>query len=113
DLIGIHLLEDDYERASWNISKPLGRSPLKTPITRFAGKGGTEVVKGYPRYKDGNVYLSPSHYFEGVPEEVWNFYIGGYQVCEKWLKDRRGRTLSDEDIDHYQRVVVALNETIL
>ena len=50
--------------------------------------------------------------FRGVPEEVWNFHIGGYQVCEKWLKDRKGRTLSTEDIEHYQRVVVALNETI-
>ncbi len=47
-----------------------------------------------------------------MPEDVWNFHIGGYQVCEKWLKDRRGRTLTDEDINHYQRVVVAVNETI-
>ncbi len=50
--------------------------------------------------------------FHGVPEEVWDFHIGGYQVCHKWLKDRKGRTLSDEDIAHYQRIVVALNETI-
>ena len=47
-----------------------------------------------------------------MPEPVWNFHIGGYQVCEKWLKDRKGRTLSAEEIEHYQRVVVALNETI-
>ena len=51
--------------------------------------------------------------FRGVPEAVWNFHIGGYQVCEKWLKDRKGRTLSKEDIAHYQRIVVALSETIL
>lgn len=50
--------------------------------------------------------------FRGVPEDVWNFHVGGYQVCEKWLKDRKGRVLSDEDIAHYQRVVVALSETI-
>jgi hypothetical protein len=50
--------------------------------------------------------------FTGVPEQVWNFYIGGYQVCQKWLKDRKGRTLNDEDILHYQRVVVALQDTI-
>ena len=50
--------------------------------------------------------------FHGVPEEVWDFHIGGYQVCHKWLKDRKGRTLSDEDIAHYQKIVVALNETI-
>ena len=56
--------------------------------------------------------------FRGVREEVWNFHIGGYQVCEKWLKDRGpkggkpGRTLTPEDIDHYHRIVVALSETI-
>jgi hypothetical protein len=50
--------------------------------------------------------------FRGVPEAVWNFHIGGYQVCEKWLKDRRGRTLSKDDITHYQKIVVALSETI-
>jgi hypothetical protein len=46
------------------------------------------------------------------PPEVWNFHIGGYQVCEKWLKDRRGRTLSYEDLEHYAKVVTALRETI-
>jgi len=50
--------------------------------------------------------------FKGVSDEVWNFHIGGYQVCEKWLKDRRGRTLSKEDIEHYQKIVVAISETI-
>jgi predicted helicase len=112
DLVALHLLEDDYEAASWNSSQPRGKSPLKTHITRFAGKGEAEVTKGYPKYRDDNVYINPARYFERVPEEVWNFHIGGYQVCEKWLKDRRGRTLSDEDINHYQRVVVALSETI-
>ncbi len=47
-----------------------------------------------------------------MPEAVWNFHIGGYQVCEKWLKDRKGRTLSKDDIAHYQKIVVALAETI-
>ena len=50
--------------------------------------------------------------FQGVPEAVWNFQIGGYQVCEKWLKDRKGRTLTDEDIAHYHKIVIALGETI-
>ncbi|MFN7976482.1 MAG: type ISP restriction/modification enzyme, partial [Vicinamibacterales bacterium] len=50
--------------------------------------------------------------FSGVSEPVWNFHIGGYQVCEKWLKDRKGRTLSKDDIAHYQKIVVALSETI-
>ena len=65
-------------------------------------------------YADGAVWINKAQTagFRGVPEAVWNFHIGGYQVCEKWLKDRKGRTLSAEDIEHYQRVVVALNETI-
>jgi hypothetical protein len=50
--------------------------------------------------------------FHGVPEDVWNFHIGGYQVCHKWLKDRKGRTLSHDDIIHYQKIIVAINETI-
>jgi len=44
-----------------------------------------------------------------VPAEVWNLHISGYQVCEKWLKDR---TLSKDDIAHYHKIVVALAETI-
>ena len=45
-------------------------------------------------------------------EDVWNFHIGGYQVCEKWLKDRKGRTLTKDDLAHYQKIVAALTETI-
>jgi predicted helicase len=60
----------------------------------------------------GNVSINSNQYFGKVPEKVWNYKVGGYQVCEKWLKDRKGRILSGEDISHYQRVVVALNETI-
>jgi hypothetical protein len=60
-------------------------------------------------------------WFDGVPEAVWNFHIGGYQVCHKWLSDRKrqgganprpGRILTDDDIRHYHRIVIALNETI-
>ena len=47
-----------------------------------------------------------------MPESVWEFHIGGYQVCEKWLKDRKGRTLSKDDIAHYNKIVAALSETI-
>ena len=62
----------------------------------------------------GRVWINKTQYFEGVPKQVWEFHIGGYQVCEKWLKDRKkaGRKLSADDIDHYQKIVVALNETI-
>jgi hypothetical protein len=58
------------------------------------------------------VYINKDPWFEGVQPEVWEFHIGGYQVCEKWLKDRRGRKLAYDDIKHYQKVVVALGETI-
>ena len=62
----------------------------------------------------GRVWINKTQYFEGVPKQVWEFHIGGYQVCEKWLKDRKkaGRKLSADDLDHYQKIVVALNETI-
>ena len=59
----------------------------------------------------GNVHINETQYFANVPEVAWNFYIGGYQPAQKWLKDRKGRELSYEDILHYQKIVVALSET--
>jgi predicted helicase len=112
DLVALHLLEDDYPAASWNASQPEVENPLDQFITRFTGKDHAEVAKSYPKYNEGRVYINPSRWFEGVPEEVWNFHIGGYQVCGKWLKDRRGRALSEEDIAHYQRIILALKESI-
>jgi len=61
------------------------------------------------RLRQANVRLSSG---VGVPPEVWDFHIGGYQVCEKWLEDRRGRALSYEDLEHPRKVVTALSETI-
>jgi len=85
----------------------------------FDTKGDDTVEKGYPKYvahadapKEAKVYINKTQYFEGVRPEVWEFHIGGYQVCEKWLKDRKGRKLSFDDISHYQKVVVALGKTI-
>jgi hypothetical protein len=87
------------------------KSPLvENFITTYPVSGGNVVEK--VRYEDGKVWINPAQYFGGVPEAVWNFKVGGYQVCDKWLKDRKGRVLSSEDISHYQRVVVALHETI-
>jgi hypothetical protein len=76
--------------------------------------GGNQIEPQQPRYDDEHqrVYINSAQYFEGVPADVWAFHIGGYQVCEKWLKDRRGRTLSYDDLTHYQKVVVALAETL-
>ncbi len=59
----------------------------------------------------GKVYINSSQYFENVPEVAWNFYIGGYQPAQKWLKDRKGRKLEFDDIQHYQKIIVALTET--
>lgn len=78
-------------------------------ITQYPEDGDNVVNK--PVYKDGRVYINSSQYFEGVPEVAWNFYIGGYQPAQKWLKDRKGRTLDFDDILHYQKIIVALAET--
>ena len=59
----------------------------------------------------GKVYINKEQYFGKVPEIAWNFYIGGYQPAQKWLKDRKGRTLTNGDIEHYQKIIVALSET--
>jgi predicted helicase len=126
DLVALHLLADEYAAASWNRDRRAQASPLRQPITTFVERGSGRTMGAFSKgtcYEDGRVYLdtsqrSRSSYFEGVPEEVWNFHIGGYQVCYKWLYDRRGtrgqpgRTLTEEDIAHYQRIVVALKETI-
>lgn len=87
---------------------------LDNLITNFAESGDSRVVDaGHPKFSQGEVVInSKGDRFIGVPENVWNFHVGGYQVCQKWLKDRKGRTLSNEDIQHYQRIVVALKETI-
>lgn len=60
----------------------------------------------------GRVYINPDQYFDQVPIAVWEYHIGGYQVCQKWLKDRKGRQLSYDDIKHYQGIIAALAETI-
>lgn len=113
ELVALHLLES---------------SKLEEPITEFIGdnrqvskviytpnNGGTVWLDG----KGSGKKLQPgTSGFTPVPENVWNFHIGGYQVCEKWLKDRGpkkgkpGRTLTEEDIAHYHKIVIALTETI-
>lgn len=82
---------------------------LNNLVTSFPIDGDCEVIK--PEYKDGKVYINAAQYFDGVPEQAWNFYIGGYQPAQKWLKDRKRRILSYEDIIHYQKIIVALEQT--
>ena len=71
---------------------------------------GTTQVDCY-RWEQNRVYINSEQYFEGVPESAWTFYIGGYQPAQKWLKDRKGMTLSFEDVMHYQRIIYVLQQT--
>jgi predicted helicase len=85
---------------------------LAQPITEFIGGRHPEVEK--ISWSRNTVWMDKAQTtgFQGVREEVWNFHIGGYQVCEKWLKDRKGRTLTKDDLAHYQKIIIALTETI-
>jgi len=82
---------------------------LSILITTFP-VAGTNVV-GTASYTDGNVFINQEQFFGAVPEVAWNFWVGGYQPAQKWLKDRKGRTLSSADIEHYQKMIVAFVET--
>jgi predicted helicase len=78
-------------------------------ITQYPVDGDNIVTK--PKYQDKKVYINDTQYFDNVPEVAWNFFIGGYQPAQKWLKDRKERTLQFDDILHYQKIIVALTET--
>ena len=71
--------------------------------------GGNIVEK--PEYVEGKVYINDTQYFDNIPLTAWNFYIGGYQPAQKWLKDRKGRMLNFEDIVHYRKMIRVLMET--
>lgn len=88
----------------------LKSAELDSPIARFQGKGDNKVEK--VKYWKGKVYINNEQYFEGISPEVWHYQIGGYQVCDKWLKGRKGQRLSLDDIKHYCKVVTALGKTI-
>ena len=110
------------ERGEELVALHLMESPaLNELITSFPVVGSNEVVK--VRYAEphqdeagkeipGRAYINKTQYFEGIEPEVWEVQIGGYQVLHKWLKDRKGRELSFDDLFHYQKIVVALKETI-
>lgn len=82
--------------------------PSKTGIT-FPMVGSMQV--DCYQWQDNRVYINTEQYFDGVPESAWNFYIGGYQPAQKWLKDRKGMTLSFEDVKHYGRIIYVLQQT--
>jgi predicted helicase len=78
-------------------------------ITQYLIDGDNVVVK--PKYENGKVYINDTQYFDNVLQTAWDFYIGGYQPAQKWLKDRKERKLEFDDILHYQKIIVALTET--
>lgn len=90
----LHLMEADA----------VGETPYP-----FKGEGDNTVDK--LRFDRGKVFINATQYFDNVPEVAWSFIIGGYQPAQKWLKDRKGRTLSFEDVKHYQKIVKILVET--
>ncbi len=93
-LVALHLLE---------------QAPPSLPT--FPVSGDNRVGRKHPRYAEGRVYLNETQYFADVAESVWRFQIGGYQVAEKWLKDRRDRVLRYDEIEHYRTVLGILAET--
>jgi predicted helicase len=94
-LRGLHLLTDSA----------VSRSPVSFPVS------GTNVVEKVAL--DGTrVYINAMQYFDGVPKDVWGFYIGGYQPAQKYLKDRKGRTLTNAEFEQYEKIIASLMETI-
>ncbi len=93
---------------------------LEDYITSYPESGDNAVTrkivkKDWELYDNekqlGRIWINDDQYFDKIPLKVWEFYIGGYQPAQKWLKDRSGRTLSFDDILHYQKIIVALSET--
>ena len=96
-LVGLHLL----------------KSPgIDHPTVRFEGKGDNRVEKQRYDEKAQRAYINAVQYFEEIEPAIWIYQIGGYQVMDKWLKHRKGRILSLEDIQHYCRVATSIKETI-
>ncbi|MFM5913438.1 MAG: type ISP restriction/modification enzyme [Chakrabartia godavariana] len=90
----LHLMED----------AAIGDTPFP-----FEGDGDSVVDK--PKLENGKVWINATQGFAGVSQTAWDFHIGGYQPAQKWLKDRKGRTLSWDDIRHYQKIIKILGET--
>jgi predicted helicase len=99
ELVALHLMEKH------------GKKITSYPA---AGDSAVEIVRYTEPQGDakGRAWINATQYFEGVPKYVWEFHVGGYQVCAKWLKDRKGRKLTYDDLTHYQQIVSALAETI-
>jgi hypothetical protein len=111
DLAALHLLGEDYPHASWNVKGADARSPFSNPRVAFHSDNDSDVAAGYPKYAKKAVFINPSAYFSPVDESTWEALVGGYQVCEKWLKDRRGRSINESDVLRYRQMIAALEGT--
>jgi len=103
------IVEQGKELASLHLLKS---QKLEKSVSRFPAAGDNVVRKREYNSKEKRIYINDKQYFDGVEQKVWNYYIGGYQVLDKWLKDRIGRTLSAEDVNHYLKIITALQKTI-
>jgi predicted helicase len=83
-----------------------------TEISTYPIPGSDIVEQVKYRENHQQIWINAQQYFDQVPQQIWNFYIGGYQVCQKWLKDRKGRQLNFDDISHYQNIISIISETI-
>ncbi len=108
ELRQIHLLESPrLEESDYGIYNQSGDNIIARKMTKSSiGFELTDDTK-----QIGRVWVNDEQYFENVPLRAWEFYIGGYQPAQKWLKDRHGRKLSYEDVEHYQKIIAALTET--
>jgi len=88
------------------------KSPaLDPPVAKYQGSGTNDRIEKITYKEDEQrIYINEDKYFEGVAPEVWNYYIGGYQVLQKYLKERKGRNM--DDAPRYCRIVTALSKTI-
>lgn len=105
ELRKIHLLESEKVEDYITAYPKTGSNQITTKI----GKKDWEIID--TEKKLGRIWLNEEQYIDKIPLVAWEFYIGGYQPAQKWLKDRKGRTLNFEEILHYQKIIVALTET--
>jgi predicted helicase len=110
ELRQIHLLESPIVN-QFITTYPINGNNIITKPRFESLQSETRQFTSSPLHQLGQVWINERQYFNGVPLVAWEFYIGGYQPAQKWLKDRKGRILSYEDIQHYQKIIVALTET--
>jgi type I restriction-modification system DNA methylase subunit len=113
NLVSLHLLDASYPKCSNHIKDVLEKSFLELKVSN----SNTFVSPGHPKFSKGRIYLNKNCYIDSVREDIWNYRIGGYQICHKWLKDRKsigqdGSMLTEVCLDQYRKVLTAISESI-